>query len=68
MTYFLMFQLGFMVIGWLYALWRIVLALVVMLLYSVAALDRSLMHTAQVSASKAASVAGYCKVVLALMS
>lgn len=50
MTYFLMFQLGFMVIGWLYSLWRILLALVVMLLYSVAALDRSLLHTAQASA------------------
>jgi hypothetical protein len=48
MTYFLMFQLGFMVIGWLYSLWRIVLAVVVMLLYSVAALDRSLLHAAQV--------------------
>jgi hypothetical protein len=44
-----MFQLGFMVVGWLYSLWRVVLALVVMLLYSVAALDRSMMHIAQVS-------------------
>jgi hypothetical protein len=50
MTYFLMFQLGFMVIGWLYSLWRILLALVVILLYSVAALDSSLLHTAQASA------------------
>lgn len=50
MTYFLMFQLGFMVIGWLYSLWRILLALLVMLLYSVAALDSSLLHTAQASA------------------
>jgi hypothetical protein len=36
------------VIGWLYSLWRILLALLIMLLYSVAALDRSLLHTAKV--------------------
>ena len=42
MTYFLIFQFGYMVLGTLYAAWRVVWALLVTLLYWVAALDRSL--------------------------
>jgi hypothetical protein len=42
MTYYLMFQFTFMVLGTLYATWR-VLAIVSILLFAVAALDRSLL-------------------------
>lgn len=43
MTFYLMFQFCYMVLGILYATWRVVLAVVVMLLFSVSALDRSLL-------------------------
>lgn len=50
MTFYIMFQFCFMVLGTLYATWRIVLALVSILLFAVAALDRSLMHLFKVRA------------------
>lgn len=43
MTYYLMFQFTFMVLGALYATWRVVLAIFSILLFAVAALDRSLL-------------------------
>ena len=43
MTYYLMFQFTFMVLGALYATWRVVLAISSILLFAVAALDRSLL-------------------------
>lgn len=43
MTFYLMFQFTYMVLGTLYATWRVVLAIVSILLFAVAALDRSLM-------------------------
>jgi hypothetical protein len=50
MTYFLCFQLGFLVVGVLYASWRVVWALIITLLYSVACLDRSILLIGKVSA------------------
>lgn len=44
MTFYIMFQFCFMVLGTFYATWRIVLALVSILLFAVAALDKTLMH------------------------
>jgi len=43
MTYFLCFQLAFLVVGVLYASWRVIWALIITLLYSVACLDRSIL-------------------------
>ena len=51
MTYFIVFQFCFMVLGQLYATWRVVLAIGIMLLYSVAALDRSLLLAVKVGRS-----------------
>jgi hypothetical protein len=51
MTYYLMFQFTYMVLGTLYATWRVVLAIVSIMLFAVAALDRSLLTMFTVGAN-----------------
>jgi hypothetical protein len=52
MTFYLIFQFTYMVLGTLYATWRVVLAIVSILLFAVAALDKSLMTMFTVSGDR----------------
>jgi hypothetical protein len=44
MTFYIMFEFCFMVLGTFYAAWRVILTIVSILLFAVAALDRTLLH------------------------